>query len=146
MRSLFFVRAEGKKTKAAPKAEPDRGVPAFSQVMQVTDDQPLRYAKASADNNPIHVDASAAKAAGHPNIILQGLCTMAFTGQAVIANLAGGDPLKLRRIAVRFSKPVLPCDKLTTNIWKGEGPNNYLFETRNQEGAPVIKNGEAEVG
>ena len=35
----------------------------------VDEDQSYRYAKASLDDNPIHVDPDTAKAAGLPNVI-----------------------------------------------------------------------------
>src|SRR6185295_8424898 len=105
-----------KKEEAAPAAAA-RGEPVFKSEMQVTDDQSFRYAEASGDNNPIHMDQAVAKMAGLPGIILQGLCTMAFTSRAIVQEAAAGDPLRLRRLAVRFSKPVLPGDKITTTAW-----------------------------
>ena len=144
MTTTFFIRGEKKKDKKEAREIPDRGKPVFEHAMKVSDDQPIRYAEASGDNNPIHVDPAVAKSAGLPGIILQGLCTMAFTSQAVIRGLAEGDPARLRRLAVRFSKPVLPGDELTTRIWKAG--DAFEFETANQEGALVITNGLAELG
>jgi acyl dehydratase/putative sterol carrier protein len=145
MRIAFFIRGEKKEGgKDAPKPpEADRGKPALQHVMKVSDDQPLRYADASGDHNPIHTDpaVAVARSAGLPGIILQGLCTMAFTSQAVIRTVAGSDPLRLHRLAVRFSKPVLPGDTLTTSIWPGADPGQHVFETVNQDGARVITNG-----
>jgi len=83
-----------------------------------------------------------------PGIILQGLCTMAFTSRAIVQEACGGDPSRLKRLAVRFSKPVLPGDRLRTTAWKvgsEGGVLRYGYETVNQAGAPVIVNGLAEV-
>ena len=145
MRTAFFIRGDKKLDKGAPTPEPERPGPVFTHEMRVSDDQPLRYADASGDHNPIHTDPEVAKAAGHPGIILQGLCTMAFTSQAVIRGLAAGDPLKLRRLAVRFSRPVLPGDTLKTRIWAGDGPSSFTFETTNANDVKVITNGIAEL-
>jgi acyl dehydratase len=50
----------------------------------------------------------------------------------------------VRRVAVRFSRPVLPGQELTTKLWKtGEGA--YGFETYNPKGSAVIKAGVVEV-
>jgi len=67
--------------------------------------RPLYYAGASGDFNPLHVDAEAGKKAGFGGPILQGLCTLAWAVEAVTKELA--DPGKLKKIRVRFSKPVL---------------------------------------
>ncbi len=150
--SAMFIRGtkkgDGKEEeKAAPPARPE---PVFRAKMKVADDQTHRYAEASLDDNPIHVDAAVAKMAGLPGMILQGLCTMAFTSRAIVQETCAGDPTRLKRLAVRFSKPVLPGDELETAAWKlgpadGDDRLRYGYETTNQAGAPVITNGLAEV-
>lgn len=112
------------------------------------DDQTYRYSKASGDTVPIHLDEDFAKSVGLPGIIIHGLCTMAFTSWGAIENLAGGDPTRLKRLAVRFSKPVLPGQTITTRFWDAgarEGRTIYVFETTNPDGEAVIKDGIAEV-
>ncbi len=149
-RSGLFIRGKkkgDKKAEAAP-AEAEERDELFSVEMTVDEDQTYRYAEASGDKNPIHLDPEFAKAVGLPGIILHGLCTMAFTGRAVVENAAGGDPLRLRRLKVRFAKPVLPGDTLTTTGWKVEENDGVLsigFETKNQDGVAVITKGLAEV-
>jgi acyl dehydratase/putative sterol carrier protein len=148
--SLFIrgsKKGEKKADEAAPAA-PEKREPVFKQVMKVAPDQSHRYAEASLDNNPIHIDPEVAKMAGLPGVILQGLCTMAFTSRAIVQEACGGDPLRLKRLAVRFSKPVLLGDTLTTTAWKLGTEDSFLrygFETVNQTGVPVIVNGIAEV-
>jgi acyl dehydratase len=112
-------------------------------------DQTYRYKDASGDNVPIHVDEEFAKSVGLPGIIIHGLCTMAFTSWGAVENLAGSDPARLRRLAVRFSKPVLPGQTVTTRFWgagERDGRRVYAFETTNAEGEAVIKDGVAEIG
>lgn len=139
-----FVRDPNRKGAVAGAAPADRGAPAAESVMKVTEDQSFRYADASGDHNPPHVDDDFAKAIGYKGVFLQGLCTMAFTSQAAIQELAGGDPARLKRLKVRFSKVVYPGDVLTTSFWSiGDGA--YEFETRNQDGVLVIKEGIAEI-
>ena len=94
--------------------------PATTEIytLSLHDDLPTyRYAEASLDDNPIHVDPNTAKAAGLPDVILHGLCTMAMAGGSVVESQAGGDPLRLKRLGVRFARPVLNSSKLTTFGW-----------------------------
>jgi len=66
----------------------------------------------------------------------------------VIDKLCGGDPTRLKRLAVRFSKPVLPGQTITTKVWReGEKTRRmvYAYETYNPDGHAVIKGGVAEI-
>ena len=123
-----------------------RGRAPDTAVEQAFDeDQTFRYAEASGDPMPIHLDDEFARAMGLPGIIIHGLCTMAFTSRALIGHAAAGDPTRLRRLAVRFSKPCRPGETITTRIWdRGEGA--YAFETTSSAGDVVIKDGLAEIG
>jgi acyl dehydratase len=129
-------------------AEPARGEPDFTIAQKIDDDQTYRYAEASGDRNPIHVDASIAEMAGLPGIIVHGLCTMAFTSKVAIDKLCAGDPTRLKRLRVRFSRPVLPGQIITTKIWPNpENPDRktFTFETYNPNNQPVIKGGLVEI-
>jgi acyl dehydratase len=107
-------------------------------------DQTYRYAEASGDPMPIHTDDALAKSMGLPGIIIHGLCTMAFTSVAVIQHACPEDPQRLQRLAVRFAKPLVPGDTITTRIWKS-GESTYAFETESDQGAVAIKDGFGEV-
>src|SRR6266487_3803179 len=71
--------------------------------LRVTPDKylPHRYAGASGDFNPIHIDPEFAKAVGLPNTILHGLYMMGLVARANAA-VAGGDPRALKRLSVQF--------------------------------------------
>jgi acyl dehydratase len=72
---------------------------------------------------------------------------MAMTSQAVIKSVAGGDPARLKRLAVRFSKPVFPGNDVVTTIYDAgmrDGRHVYAFEATSN-GDTVIKDGIAEV-
>jgi acyl dehydratase len=60
----------------------------------------VRYAGASGDFNPIHVDEDLAKQVGLPGRILHGLWTMAQVARAHTD--AAGGPEHLRRLSVQF--------------------------------------------
>lgn len=110
-------------------------------------DQARRYADASGDHNPIHVDDAAANAVGLPGVILHGMCTMALCSRAVVDELAGGDPARLRRLAVRFYRPVFPGNDLVTTMYDAgteAGRRVVAFEA-SSAGKVVVRDGRAEI-
>ncbi len=156
--TLFFRRrfagpAAGERApdhRTAPDAK--MSAKASGQIMTVSDTlderQTYRYADASGDRNPIHLDPDAAASVGLPGIIVHGMCTMAFAGWAVVATACENIPQRLRRLAVRFARPVRPGQTITTHIWPaGErgGRAAYAFETLNPDGKAVLLDGLAEV-
>lgn len=117
-------------------------------VMGIAADQTYRYAEASGDRSPIHLDADFARTVGLPGIIVHGMCTMAMTGRAVVEQVCAGNPARLKRLAVRFSHPVLPGQEITTHIWAAGRRDSravYAFETLNPAKKAVIRDGLAEV-
>ncbi len=70
--------------------------------LRVTPDRYLtvRYAGASGDFNPIHIDEEFARQVGLPGRILHGLWTMAQVARAHTE--AAGGPEKLGRLSVQF--------------------------------------------
>ncbi|WP_408065889.1 MaoC/PaaZ C-terminal domain-containing protein [[Mycobacterium] vasticus] len=108
------------------------GAPIAKVAAHIDADQTFRYGPAAGDPMPIHLDEEVAKSAGLPGIIAHGLCTMAFASWAVLTEVAGSDVNRLKRLAVRFSKMVLPGDDLETRIWQADssgGTTTYAFET-----------------
>jgi len=73
------------------------------------------------DYNPLHADPKVARAAGYPRPILHGLCTFGVAGRALLKACCGNDPGRLRSMAVRFSAPVFPGERIRTEIWR-DGP------------------------
>lgn len=150
VRATSFIRGSGsgsKKPSSGGGQEEERKI-VHEESVKVDEDQTYRYAEASGDSNPIHQDENIAKMAGLPGIILHGMCTMAMATKGAVDGLAGGDPTRVKRVAVRFSKPVLPGQELTTRFWEigsGGDTKTYGFETYNPEGQPVIKNGQVEI-
>lgn len=144
--ATVYVR-EGKQPSAGEsppeiKAEPTGEVIA-SVEYAIDGDQAVRYAGASGDHNPIHVDDAAAKAIGLPGVILHGMCTLALACRAAVERLAGGDPSKLRRFAGRFSRPVRPGQALTTTF-RAAAAGGYAFECTTEAGV-VVRDGLATI-
>ena len=153
LRTLFgiFIRAARRDRSATGRPErpvSPSGDPMLTVEQTIDRDQTFRYAEASGDRNPIHVDENVAKMAGLPGIVVHGLCTMAFTSRVMIDGLCSGDPVRLKRLRVQFSRPVFPGQSITTKVWAGgtrPGHNAYSFETYNPEGLAVIRGGIAEI-
>lgn len=137
------VVAEAGGGEAAPEHKLPAGLgdPVAAVEQRIDEDQTFRYAEASGDRFAIHLDDEAARAAGLPGIVVHGLCVMAFAGRAV---LEAADDERLRRLAVRFSRPVRPGDALTTRVWS-LGAGSFAFETESGAGETVLRDGRAEV-
>jgi acyl dehydratase len=148
MRAGMFFRKPRKGARSKKQEETVERELLVSKKMKVTSDQSVRYAAASGDDNPIHVDRDFAMAVGLPDIILHGLCTLAFATQAIVDELSEGDPIKVKEIKTRFSKPVLMNSTLTTEGWlleEDETSKTIGFETKNEKGEAVLKLGSIEL-
>ncbi|MFN2608887.1 MAG: MaoC/PaaZ C-terminal domain-containing protein [Acidimicrobiales bacterium] len=125
-----------------------RQAPMVTRTLHLDDDITFRYAEASGDTNAIHVDDGFARRMGLPGIIVHGMCTMALCGVAVVDEVAGGDPTLLRRLAVRFSRPVMPGADLAVSLFDAGRSDDVAcvgFEAR-ADGQVVVKDGWAEIG
>jgi acyl dehydratase len=102
-----------------------------------------RYAEVSGDWSPHHFELDAARQSGFDRLFLHGLCTMALCAQGVVELVAGGDPDRVRRVAVRFATPTFLGDRLEVRLYDA-GPLACAFEA-DAGGATVITNGRAEL-
>lgn len=143
------VTAAGTPAPSHPLPESVReAAPSHTAAQRTAADQPARYAAASGDHNPIHLDEDFARAVGLPGVIMHGLCTLALVSHAAVA-AAGGDPRELRRFAARFAAPAQPGQELTTTFWRDDGPEHgtaLRFETSGPAGERILRNGFARFG
>ena len=116
--------------------------------LKVTPDKylPHRYAGASGDFNPIHIDVDFAKQVGLPSNILHGLYTMAQVARANV-NAAGGDPRSLKRLSVQFRGMGFPEQELVVSgTVKEAGEGRVVIDTVAAQGENrVIRNAQAEL-
>ncbi|MBA2567295.1 MAG: MaoC/PaaZ C-terminal domain-containing protein [Thermoleophilaceae bacterium] len=116
--------------------------------LAVTPDRyvPHRYAGASGDFNPIHIDAEFARAVGLPGNILHGLWGMAQVARASVAS-AGGDPRALRRLSVQFRGMGVPEQEVTVSgtVRDRSDGRMVLDVVAEQAGNQIIRNAEAEL-
>ncbi len=116
--------------------------------LKVTPDKylPHRYAGASGDFNPIHIDPEFAKAVGLPNTILHGLYMMGLTARAA-TEAAGGDPGSLKRLSVQFRGMGAPETEIavTGTVESVEDGKAVIGVVAAQGENQTIRNAEAEV-
>src|SRR4051794_12136515 len=114
-------------------------------TLKVTPDKYLtvRYAGASGDFNPIHIDEDFAKQVGLPGKILHGLWTMAQVARAQTE--AGGGPHALKRLAVQFRGVGLPEREITgTSTVEGLSDGVAVVQPVAEPGGKaIIRNAEA---
>ena len=101
--------------------------------LKVTADKltPVRYAGASGDFNPIHVDDEFAQKVGLPGRILHGLWTMAQVARALTD--AGGGPHSLERLDVTGK---------VAEVGDGVARVDVRAE---QDGKAIVRGGEADL-
>jgi acyl dehydratase len=115
--------------------------------LKVTPDRYLtvRYAGASGDFNPIHIDEEFARAVGLPGRILHGLYMMAQVARAQTE--AAGGPETLKRLAVQFRGMGLPEQEITISGTVREVADGVaVIDTQAEQGGKaIIRNATAEV-
>jgi acyl dehydratase len=118
------------------------------EELRVTPDKYLtnRYAGASGDFNPIHIDPEFAKAVGLPGTILHGLYMMGLVARANAA-AAGGDPRALKRLSVQFRGMGAPeTEIVVTGTVKSVEDGRVVIDTVAAQGEnQTIRNAEAEL-
>jgi acyl dehydratase len=129
---------------ADTKLETGAAVPELT----VTPDKyvPHRYAGASGDFNPIHIDPEFAKAVGLPQNILHGLYSMAQVARAA-TQAGGGDPRALKRLSVQFRGMGIPEHEIrVTGTVREKRDGRVVVDTvAEQNGNQIVRNAEAEL-
>ncbi len=105
----------------------------------------IRYAGASGDFNPIHIDEEFAHAVGLPGKILHGLWTMAQVARAQTE--AAGGPGHLKRLSVQFRGMGVPEQEVIVSgtVREVSGGRALIDTVAEQSGKQIIRNAEAEL-
>jgi acyl dehydratase len=116
--------------------------------LRVTPDKylPHRYAGASGDFNPIHIDNDFATMVGLPRNILHGLYSMAQVARAQ-TEAAGGDPRSLKRLSVQFRGMGVPEEEIvvTGTVTEREGDRAIIATEAVQGDNGIVRNAVAEL-
>ncbi len=111
----------------------------------ITQEQLQRYAEASGDYNPIHLDDEAARRVGLDGVIAHGMLSMAFLGQFVSQQVSDIPGAYVKHLRARFVNMVRLGDTITclgTVKARSEGDNGRIEVTidcwaQNQKGEKV---------
>jgi len=140
-KSMLFVRGAGGfggergPSTAGVNAPPDRA-PDIVAEYQTRPEQGAVY-RLSGDMNPIHIDPDFAKFAGFENPFMHGLCTFSVVGRAILRELCGGVPTRLKTLEGRFADQVYYGNKIITKMWK-TGPGEAIVQAETQKGNIVL--------
>ena len=115
--------------------------------LRVTPDRYVtyRYAGASGDFNPIHIDDEFARSVGLPGRILHGLWSMAQVARAQTE--AAGGPEKLRRLSVQFRGMGVPEQEIVvTSTVREERDGVATVDAEARQGdTRIVRRGVAEI-
>lgn len=107
-----------------------------SVTKQLSQAQIARYADATGDHNPIHVDEAFAKSTPFGGAIAHGMLVLASISEMMAAAL-GEDWLRHGKLHVRFKAPARPADTITASAHELSN-GSYAVEVRNQTGEVLI--------
>ncbi|MBO3733772.1 MaoC/PaaZ C-terminal domain-containing protein [Glycomyces niveus] len=126
------------------KPELEVGQVVFTTSFPVERADLQRYADASGDDNPIHLDEAAAKAAGLPDVIAHGMYTMGLVSRAILEWLAAaGVDARITEFSTRFAKPVVvpaggTAVEVEGKVRKAEGDTVEIAITATSAGEKVL--------
>lgn len=137
----------GEKGPASVNYPPPARGPDATFVDQTTLETPLLY-RLNGDYNPLHATPEPGKQMGFGGVIIHGLYSWNATAHGLLKALGNSDPANLKEYQCRFAAPVIPGDKLTTQVWVMGSPDKdgfeeVRFEVKNQKGKVVLSNGRA---
>ena len=112
----------------------------------LTQDQIARYAEASGDHNPLHLDPAFAATTQFGGTIAHGMLVLAFVSEMLTAAF-GHAWLDSGRLKVRFRAPARPGDTVTATgrVTKVEGTRTYCGVECVNHAGEVLIDGSAEV-
>lgn len=133
--------------KLAPAPEQplvEEGEPLLESRVEVPAGMAHIYTECARIFNPIHTDASVARAAGLPSIILHGTATLALAVSRIVESQARNDPARISRVAGRFGAMVTMPSTLTVRVLSRDDSAqraSVFFEVLNGEGRLAIRDG-----
>ncbi|KAJ9191622.1 hypothetical protein DTO164E3_7783 [Paecilomyces variotii] len=125
---------------------PEGKKPDVVHVVQSTKESAHLY-RLNGDYNPLHATPEPGANMGFGGVIMHGLFAWNTAAHGILKELGGSEPQNLKEFQARFAAPVIPGDKLTTEIWRTgslqDGFEEIRFVTKNQNGKVVLSNGRA---
>ena len=140
----------GDSPEAAPRAEKEQETEALESGLaiisnEINQDQLIAYAKASGDDNPLHLDPKFAAGTQFGGIIAHGMLTLAFVSE-MMAAAHGRDWLESGGLRVRFKGAAYLGDQVEAwgNLAKEQGASRtYSVGVRNSANGQELITGTA---
>jgi acyl dehydratase len=134
----FGGAAPARESIASPEGEPESSVTWPTHPAQA-----LLYAL-SGDRNPLHLEPEVARAAGFPQPILHGLCSLGICTVVVARAMAQQqDSRRISAISGRYAGVAYPGESLRVDLWKPRQDEWRFRCTAVERQAPVIEDGVA---
>lgn len=135
---------------AAGDAPPDRPLASGGRQVQdtiaISPARTLGYAEAARDYSAYCLDPEAAALLGFEAPIVHGMLSLSLAAFAMVADFAGGDARRLRRLGCRFSQPLYSREGEILRITRAMAGNGIVaFSATDGMGRPVLTRGYAEV-
>jgi acyl dehydratase len=135
---------------SAGDAPPERPVPAGGAEVRdsfaISPSLTLAYAEAARDYSAYCLDPEAAAALGFPAPIVHGMLTLSLAASAIVADFAGGEARRLRRLGCRFSQPLYSREGGTLVVTRAMDADGIVaFMATDGAGRVVLTRGYAEV-
>jgi acyl dehydratase len=147
-RQTLVCRGNGGFSRKEPQSPPQpHEIPAREPdyiVEQKTLPQMALIYRLSGDLNPLHIDPAVAKEAGFAAPILHGLATYGIGGRAILEQICGSEPDRLKTFDVRFTAPVYPGETVRTCLWLDDNIVSLRSVAVERE-IVVMDNGRAEI-
>jgi acyl dehydratase len=102
-------------------------------------DQALLF-RLSGDNNPLHADLHAARAAGFNGPLLHGRCLLGIAGRAILRTICDYDHTLMTGIEAAFVAPAYPGDVVTTDMWQERNIVSFRCSVKDRN-TIVVDNG-----
>lgn len=149
---VTFLRGDGGFSERAgvsdPGPEPLPPIPERAPDIEVAlpslEQAALLY-RLSGDYNTLHADPDVASAAGFHRPILQGLCVYGMAAHAVLMSCCNYDASRFKSMAVRFTSPVYPGERVCFQIWRESSARLRLRARVDARGVVVLNNGVVEL-
>jgi acyl dehydratase len=151
-RNVTFLRGDGGYSMAGgrsdPAPEPLPTVPDRDCDIEVAlptlERQALIY-RLSGDYNTLHADPTVARKAGFTRPILHGLCTYGMAAHALLRTVCRYDAARIRSVALRFTAPVTPGERVRFQFWDAGRGTFHLRAVVDARNAIVLNNGVIEL-
>lgn len=120
-------------------AFPTENAVRWEAAVEVGRDVPFLYDGCTGIVFPIHTSVAFARAAGLPDLLVQGTWTLAQAVRELVDREAGGDPSRIREIGCRFTGMVVPPVRIAIQGAAPDASGALPFRVCDERGASAVE-------